>query len=138
MFQVKRIVGTTIGKLVLCLMGLAGIYEAKELLAGPETKEKPAQWTSSGAGSKPVSGPVVTAEFVVANAFLTNSGKLLVGDKEDYQDPEGKMVVINTKSGPCKGWDVDTVMGKKLSAKGRMSSYKGRKQLVATEAKVSE
>jgi len=146
MDRVRNLFATTLGKVILFAAAVAGVSSAKDLwqkhsapaeASAPE--ERPANSPSLTLSPAPAGKPA-EGEMVVKNCYLTQSGKLLCGDTEDYTDPNCRTVVI--PAALVKSANLADPTGKTLRYKGREQQYRNRntgqvsKQVLATSVEV--
>lgn len=77
--------------------------------------------------------------FTIGSAYKTNKGPLLLSDMENSLDDEALCIVCwkkHQKQLGCEGLEkgpVEELAGKKVSGKGKVSYYNGRKQITPSE-----
>lgn len=132
MNALKRLLSTTAGKAVAVTMLAVGGYEGYEHLKAEHPA--PGLWSASteslgsmtSAGSKDI-------EFQVKSAYQTQTGRVLLGNQEDYLDPSNTTLVVPAGVAKQRGISGDC-LGKIIRAKAREGSYKGKKQWIALDA----
>jgi hypothetical protein len=128
MQNVKKLLGTTVGKLLVLAAVGAGAYEVSEMAHGAKPTEL---FTPPWVSSNSTQGKETT-EIMVRNFYQTPSGRVILGDHEDYLDPQNKTVVVPASLAKSRNLDAG-VVGKTIKASGMKGSYKGRPQLIAQD-----
>jgi hypothetical protein len=127
----------------LCIIAGIGADQFLGSKPPPSTQQEE-HHTSANASNAPSGGvsrspkrKPVTGQIVVKNAYITQSEKWLLGDREDYTDPACLTVVVDTKKVKALPVaDPNELIGATVNYSGFESFYRGKKQHQATKLSV--
>ena len=115
-------------------------YNAPDLYQGAATVSElrsPASWTMPFATTAPT-GQRATKEFTVGSGITLASGRMLLNDTPNHQDPNTFTVVVDTLRLKPTISDGRQAIGKKIKAQGVLATYRGKPQLLADKIDFSD
>ena len=80
----------------------------------------------------------LTKEFTVQSGITLASGRMLLNDNPNFQDPSTFTVVVDTLRLKPAIADGRQAIGKKMKAQGVLANYKGKPQLLADKIEFSD
>lgn len=103
------------------------LYQSAGNLSSSTAFLLPSFATSSSAPS----GQRLTKEFTVQSGITLQSGRMLLNDNANFQDPSTFTIVVDTLRLKPSIMDGRQAIGKKIKAQGVLTSYRGKPQLLA-------
>ena len=107
------------------------LYQSAGNVSSSTAFSLPAWTTSSAERSSTPAGQRITKEFTVQSGITLASGRMLLNDNTNFQDPNTFTVVVDTIRTKPAIADGRQAIGKKIKAQGVLASYRGKPQLLA-------
>jgi hypothetical protein len=112
-------------------LALAGVWWGNDYLTGSSSSFTP-NWNPAAT----TAAQKVSMSMVVASGVTLQSGRMILNDRVDWENPATKCVVVDTKRVTSAGNDVQQLVGKTVTVTGRPATYKGRPQVIADSISV--